>query len=87
MLKVLKYGVYDLMRSKWAIAYLSFYLMLSSGLLLLTNDHAQALISLLNIVVVLTPLLSIIFGVIYFYNSREFTNLLLEHITTPYNQD
>ena len=77
MLKVLKYSIYDLMRSKWAIAYFAFYLIMTVGLLLLTNDHAQALISLLNIVIVLSPLLSIIFGVIYFYNSREFTNLLL----------
>ena len=77
MWKVLKYGAYDLMRSKWAIAYLIFYLLLGTGLLMLTNDHAQALISILNIVLVLTPLLSIIFGVIYFYNSQEFTNLLL----------
>lgn len=75
--KVLKYGAFDLMRSRWAIAYFLFYLLLSVALLLLTHDHGQATISLLNIVVVLTPLLSIIFGVIYFYNSQDFTSLLL----------
>ncbi len=77
MNKVLKYGAYDLLRSRWALAYFAFYFLLGIALLSLTNDHGQATISLLNIVVVLTPLLSIIFGVIYFYNSQDFTNLLL----------
>jgi Cu-processing system permease protein len=31
----------------------------------------------MNIIVVLTPLIGTIFGVMYFYNSREFTELLL----------
>ncbi len=77
MKKVLKYSVYDLIRSLWVLTYLLFYLLLSSALLLLTRDHTQAITTLLNIVVVLTPLLSILFGIIFFYSSREFTNLLL----------
>ena len=31
----------------------------------------------MNIIVVLTPLIGTIFGVMYYYNSREFTELLL----------
>lgn len=77
MRKVLKYTLFDLLRSKWALAYGVFYLMVSLGLLILTRDHTQALTSLLNILMVITPLLALMFSIIYFYSSREFTHLLL----------
>jgi Cu-processing system permease protein len=37
----------------------------------------KAIITLMNIIVVLTPLIGTIFGVMYYYNSKEFTELLL----------
>jgi Cu-processing system permease protein len=37
----------------------------------------KAIITLLNIIIVLTPLIGTIFGVMYYYNSKEFTELLL----------
>jgi Cu-processing system permease protein len=37
----------------------------------------KSIVSMMNIVLVLIPLVSIIFGAIYYYNSREFTELLL----------
>ncbi len=77
MLRVFKHSIQDLRRSKWAYIYTIFYLLLSFGLLALTNDISQSVISILNIVLVLVPMLAMIFGVIYFYNSCEFTNLLL----------
>lgn len=33
----------------------------------------------MNIILILVPLIASIFGVMYFYNSREFTELLLSH--------
>lgn len=77
MLKILKYSFYDLMRSRWSYVYFLFYLFLGFVLLFLNNDPSKAVITLLNIIVVLTPLIGTIFGVMYFYNSREFTELLL----------
>ena len=46
-------------------------------LLFLNNDLNKAIITLLNIIIVLTPLIGTIFGVMYYYNSKEFTELLL----------
>jgi Cu-processing system permease protein len=46
-------------------------------LLFLNNDVSKAVITLMNIIVVLTPMIGTIFGVMYFYNSREFSELLL----------
>lgn len=77
MFKILKYSFYDLMRSRWSYVYFAFYLALGFVLLFLNNDVDKAIITLLNIIIVLTPLIGTIFGVMYFYNSKEFTELLL----------
>ena len=77
MLKILKYSFYDLMRSRWSYVYFLFYLLLGFVLLFLNNDVNKAVITLMNIIIVLTPLIGTIFGVMYYYNSREFTELLL----------
>ena len=77
MIKILKYSFSDLMRSKWSYIYLAFYLILGFVLLFLSNDISKAIITLMNLIVVLTPLIGTIFGIMYFYNSREFTELLL----------
>lgn len=77
MLKILKYTFYDLVRSHWSYIYLAFYMALGFVLLYLNNDLSKAVITIMNIIVVLTPLIGTIFGVMYFYNSREFLELLL----------
>ena len=77
MIKILKYSFYDLMRSRWSYVYFTFYLVLGFVLLFLNNDVDKAIITLMNIIIVLTPLIGTIFGVMYYYNSKEFTELLL----------
>lgn len=77
MLKILKYSFYDLIRSRWSYVYFLFYLALGFTLLFLNNDLSKAVITLLNIIIVLVPLIGTIFGIMYYYNSREFTELLL----------
>ncbi|NOX67054.1 MAG: ABC transporter permease [Chlorobi bacterium] len=77
MLKILKYSFFDLMRSRWSYIYFLFYLSLGFILLFLNQDVSKAVITLLNIILVLTPLIGTLFGIMYYYNSREFTALLL----------
>jgi Cu-processing system permease protein len=77
MLKILKYSFYDLMRSRWSYVYFGFYLLLGVILLFLNNDLSKAVITLMNVIIVLVPLIGTIFGVMYYYNSKEFTELLL----------
>lgn len=77
MLKILKYSFYDLMRSRWSYVYFAFYLALGFVLLFLNNDLGKAVITLMNVIIILVPLIGTIFGVMYFYNSKEFTELLL----------
>lgn len=77
MLKILKYSFYDLMRSRWSYVYLLFYFLLSIVMLFLSPNLSKAIITLMNVIILLVPLIGTIFGVMYYYNSREFTELLL----------
>ncbi|MDH5382934.1 MAG: ABC transporter permease subunit [Cyclobacteriaceae bacterium] len=77
MRKIIKYSFYDLARSRWSYVYLMFYLLVGFLLLFLNAGLSNAIITLLNIVLILTPLIGTVFGVMYVYSSREFTELLL----------
>lgn len=77
MLKILKYSFFDLMRSRWSYVYFAFYLLLGVVLLFLNNNLSKAVITLMNVIIILIPLIGTIFGVMYYYNSKEFTELLL----------
>lgn len=65
------------MRSRWSYVYFMFYLLLGIVLLFLNNDLSKAVITLMNVIIILVPLIGTIFGVMYYYNSKEFTELLL----------
>jgi Cu-processing system permease protein len=77
MLKILKYSFFDLIRSRWSIIYFLFYFVSGMVLLYMSNDVSKAIVSLMNLTFILTPLIGTIFGVMNFYNSREFVELLL----------
>jgi len=77
MLKIIKYSFLDLVKSRWSYIYLLFYFLLGIVLLFLNHDIGKAIITLMNIIIILVPLISTIFGVMYYYDSREFTELLL----------
>jgi Cu-processing system permease protein len=77
MLKVMKYSFYDLSRSRWTYAYLLFFLLVTFALLNFSNDLSRTIVSLMNIVLILCPLIGTLFGALYYYNSREFIDLLL----------
>ncbi len=79
MIKILKYSFYDLIRSRWSIIYLAFYLILGFLLLFLNNNLGKSVITLMNIIIILTPLIATLLGIMYYYNSREFIELLLAH--------
>lgn len=77
MKKILKYTLFDLSRSRWSYIYFGFYLLFTAALLVLSGDVSKVIISLMNVILILSPLIATMFGVMYYYNSREFTELLL----------
>lgn len=69
--------VHNVIRSRWLISYFLFFLVATEGLLRFTGGDARTLLSLANIVLFVVPLVTIVYGTIYLYNSREFIELLL----------
>ena len=77
MNKIFKYSFFDLTRSLWSYFYLSFYLVSTLALLWLSHDLSRAIVSLMNVIIIIAPLVSMVLGTMYYYNSREFAELLL----------
>ena len=77
VLKIAGYGVRDLVRSRWLIAYAGFFLLATSLLLRFSDSDTKALLSLVNVVLLVVPLANIVFGAMYLYSAREFVELLL----------
>lgn len=77
MIKLIKYVIIDILRNKIILGYMLFLLAISFSLFNLEDNTAKGLLSLLNIVLIIVPLLSVIFSTIYVYNSAEFIELLV----------
>lgn len=75
--RIVGYELRDIARGKWMIAYAVFFLLLTEALLRFGGPGETAILSLLNVVLLLIPLVSIIFGTMYLYDARAFTELLL----------
>lgn len=56
---------------------MAFFILLTLALLLLSNNLSTVIISLTNVILILTPLIGILFGSMYYYNYKEFIELLL----------
>lgn len=77
MEKIIKYVLSDILRNKIMLAYTIFMLALSFSVFSLEDSPTKGLLSMLNIVLIIVPLMSIIFSTIYIYNSAEFVELLV----------
>ncbi len=75
--KIVRYELNNLYRSKWIILYTAFFLLISYVMFNFESDGSKAVLTLLNIVLIVIPLVSIIFGTMYLYNSREFIEMML----------
>lgn len=76
LLKLLRYVLVDILKNRMVLFYTLFLFAVSFGMLSMSGDPLKGIASLLNILLLVTPLLSIIFPTIYFYNAYEFTELL-----------
>jgi Cu-processing system permease protein len=80
--KVVKYELSDVVRSRWLVAYALFFLLITDALLRFGGGDAKALLSLMNVVLLIIPLVGAVFGTMHLYNAREFTELLLAQPVT-----
>jgi|SRR5690242_3614379 len=77
MKKLLKYVIVDLVQNKIVLIYTALLLVISLSIFNLENNAAKGMLSLLNIILIIVPLICIIFSTIYIYNSAEFVELLV----------
>ena len=77
MLKLSKYVLYDIVRNKVILAYTIFLFIISFTLFNMEDNSSKAILSLLNIILIVVPLISMIFTTIHYYNSYEFIELML----------
>lgn len=77
MKKIIKYVMTDILRNRIVLVYTIFLLVTSFSVFGLEDNNSKGLLSLLNIILLIVPLVSIIFSTIYVYNSAEFMELLV----------
>ncbi len=77
MMKLSKYVLYDILRSKIILAYTLFLFIVSLSMFQMEENSSKAMLSLLNIVLIVLPLVSLVFTTIHYYNSYEFIELML----------
>ena len=77
MNRVIKYVFYDILRTRFILLYTALLLISTFALFQLDSDAGKVVMSLLNIVLMVVPLISIVFTTIHFYNSYEFIELML----------
>jgi Cu-processing system permease protein len=75
--RIMRYVLLDVLRNRWVLGYALFFLVTTDALLRLNGSDARAIISLLNLVLLLVPLVTIVFGTMYWHGAREFNELLL----------
>lgn len=77
MKKIIKYVITDILRNRIVLVYTLFLLFASLSVFSLEDNSSKGLLSLLNIILIVVPLVSIVFSTIYVYNSAEFIELLV----------
>lgn len=77
MKKIIKYVIIDILRNKIMLAYTALLFLISMTIFNLEDNTAKGLLSLLNIILIIVPLVSLLFSAIYVYNSAEFVELLV----------
>jgi Cu-processing system permease protein len=77
MARIIKYVFYDLLRTRFILMYTLLLLGSTIVLFQFDSDPGKIILSLLNIVLMVVPLVSIVFTTIHFFNSYEFIELML----------
>src|SRR6187402_1462683 len=77
MNRIIKYVFYDILRTRFIVLYTMLLFISTFAMFQIDNDATKVVMSLLNIVLMVIPLISIVFTTIHFYNSYEFIELML----------
>lgn len=76
-LRLLRATLRDALRSRWLPGYALLFLVLTDLLFRFGGGGERVLLSLLNVVLLLVPLVGIVVGTMHLYQAREFIELML----------
>ena len=79
MIRILKYVALDILKNKIVIAYAVILALFSWSAFGLEDNASKGILTVLNIILLTVPLMSVLFATIYVYNSSEFIELLVSH--------
>ncbi len=77
--KVFRYELRNVARGKAVAGYAAFFVLVTVGLVALGGGVQRALPSLVSVVLLVAPLVSLLVTVVALYDGRDFTELLLSH--------
>ncbi|CAN5381359.1 hypothetical protein BH11BAC2_BH11BAC2_08690 [soil metagenome] len=77
MKQITKYIFLDILKNRIVLFYTLILAILSWSAFSLEDNNTKGLLTLLNVILLTVPLVSVIFSTIYLYNSNEFIELLL----------
>jgi Cu-processing system permease protein len=77
MNRIIKLIVSDIVKNKIILVYTVILAVLSWGTFSLEDNSTKGLLTILNVILLTVPLVSVIFTTIYIYNSSEFIELLV----------
>ncbi|MFD2036359.1 ABC transporter permease subunit [Belliella marina] len=77
MFKLLKYSLYDIVKSRFVILYTIFMVLVAVSIYQVSEDMGKVSLSLLNIMLMIVPLIAAVFATTHFFNNLEFTELML----------
>lgn len=75
--KIIKYQIQNVLRSRWIIIYTIGLFLVTILVIKFSSDSSKIVLSLMTLLLILNPLIGVLFGSIYIYNSREFIELVL----------
>lgn len=82
--QIVKNEFQSLLRARWLIGYGLIFLLLTDTLFRFTGGGSEVLLSLSNVILLFIPLISLLYGILFIYQSRDYLELLL---TQPVNRN
>lgn len=76
-LKIAKYQLRDVARSRWVLFYGLFFFVVTDALFRFGGGGDRVVLSLMNVVLGVIPLVGVVLGSMYLYGAREYVELLL----------
>lgn len=80
--RIVKFVLIDILKNRIVLVYTFFLASLSWTVFNTEDSSAKGVLSLLNVVLLTVPLVSVIFSTVYLYNSADFIELLLSQPVT-----